>query len=171
MSITVNVQARLRFPPIWTAQNNQVHALNSIALIKQRTMRGVSSKGHRFKGYSRKPISIAMKGARLKPKGGRLSKSGKTMYFQGGYKEYKEKSRRGNIQSAEVDLTLSGILMNSIQVLEATRYSYTIGLAAQGRPYGYYVNNKRPFLGRMLKKEINILVQAAALDIKRNLKT
>lgn len=168
MSITVSVQPRLRFPPIWTAQNNQVHALNSIALIKRRTMRGIDAKGAPFKKYSTKPIYIAKRGARLKPKGGRLSRTGKSMYFSGGYREYKQRSRLGSIQTAEVDLTLSGILMNSIQVLEATSYSYTIGLAAQGRPYGYYVNQKREFLG-LTSKEVDIIVKAAAIDMKRNL--
>ena len=168
MSITVSIQPRLRFPPIWTPQNNQVSALNAIALIKKRTMKGVSAKGRRFKKYSTKSIYINIRGARLKPKGGRLSRSKKSMYFQGGYKEYKERSRLGRIQTAEVDLTLSGVLMNSIQVLEATEYSYTIGLASQSRHYGYHVNDKRPFLG-LLKKEVNILIKAAAIDMKRNL--
>ena len=169
MAITVTVQPRLRVPVIWTAQNNQVNALNSIALIKMRTMKGISSKGARFKKYSTKKIYISLRGARLKPKGGRLSRTGKSMYFEGGYREYKKKSRLGNIQTAEVDLTLSGILMNSIQVKESTASSYTIGLARQGEPYGYYVNQKRPFMG-LTKKEQQIIVKAAALDMKRNLK-
>lgn len=169
MTITVTVQPRLRVPVIWTAQNNQVNALNSIALIKMRTMKGISSKGARFKKYSTKKIYISLRGARLKPKGGRLSRTGKSMYFEGGYREYKKKSRLGNIQTAEVDLTLSGVLMNSIQVKETTATSYTIGLARQGEPYGYYVNQKRPFMG-LLKKEQQIIVKAAALDMKRNLK-
>lgn len=168
MAITVKVNPRLIIPVVWTAQNNQVNALNTIALIKMRTMKGISSKGRKFKKYSKKPIYVPLKGARLKPKGGRLSRTGKSMYFAGGYKEYKIKSRLGNIQTAEVDLTLSGILMNSIQVLESTSTSYTIGLASQGRPYGYFVNDKRPFLG-LTNKEVNIIVKASALDMKRNL--
>lgn len=168
MSVTISVQPRLRFPPIWTAQNNQVHALNSIALIKRRTMKGIDAKGTPFKKYSTKAIYVATKGARLKPKGGRVSSSGKSMYFVGGYKEYKQRSRLGGIKTAEVDLTLSGVLMNSIQVLEAGQYSYKIGLASQGRPYGYYVNQKREFLG-LTSKDVDIIVKAAAIDMKRNL--
>lgn len=168
MAITVRVIPRLLIPVIWTAENNQVNALNTIALIKMRTMKGISSTGKRFKGYSKKPIYVSMRGARLKPKGGRLSRTGKSMYFEGGYKQYKQKSRLGGLRTAEVDLTLSGVLMNSIQVLETTATSYTIGLARQGRPYGYHVNEKRPFLG-LLKKEINTIVKASALDMKRNL--
>jgi len=170
MAFTVTVNPRLRVPTIWTAQNNQVNALNTIALIKMRTMRGVSSKGAKFKKYSTKKIYISLKGARLKPKGGRLSRTGKSMYFEGGYREYKKKSRLGNIQTAEVDLTLSGVLMNSIQVKSSTATSYTIGLARQGLPYGQYVNQKRPFMG-LLKKEQEIIVKAAAKDMKRNLKS
>lgn len=168
MSVTISVQPRLRFPVIWTAQNNQVHALNSIALIKRRTMKGIDSKGKPFKKYSTNPISVSIRGARLKPKGGRVSSSGKSMYFVGGYKEYKESSRLGLLTTAEVDLTLSGVLMNSIQVLESSRYSYKIGLAPQGKPYGYYVNKKRSFLG-LTRKEKGIIVKAAAIDMKRNL--
>ncbi len=170
MSFEIKINPRLVLPVIWTAQNNQVNALNTIALIKMRTMKGVSSKGRRFKKYSKKPIYVATRGARLKPKGGRVSSTGKSMYFAGGYKEYKQKSRLGNIQTAEVDLTLSGVLMNSIKVLSSTATSYKIGLASQGRPYGYYVNKKRPFLG-LTKKETNIIVKASALDMKRNLRT
>jgi len=169
MSFTVNIQNRLRMPVVWTSQNNQVHALNSIALIKRRTMRGIDAKGNGFKGYSTKGIYISFKGARLKPKGGRLSRSRKSMYFEGGYKEYKQKSRRGNIQTAEVDLVLSGILMNSIQVLNSTGTSYTIGLARQGRHYGYHVNRTREFLG-LTRREQEIIVEAAAIDMRRNLR-
>lgn len=169
MSFTVNINPRLKSPVIWSTQNNQVHALNSIALIKRRTMKGIDAKGNAFKRYSTKGLYISLKGARLKPKGGRLSRSGKSMYFAGGYKEYKQKSRLGNIQTAEVDLVLSGILMNSIQVLNSTRSSYTIGLASQSRSYGYHVNKKREFLG-LTRQEQEIIVEAAAIDMRRNLR-
>jgi hypothetical protein len=115
-------------------------------------MKGLSSNGGKFKEYSREPMYIAYKGARLKPKGGtRVSRTGASIYYAGGYQQYKHDSRKrqgGQGKTAEVDLVLSGQLMNNLVVLEATNTRFRIGLT---------------------DNEINILVNAVAFDISKKL--
>ena len=43
-----------------------------------------------FKDYSTKPIYVAFRGARLKPKGGRPSRTGRSIFYAGGYQQYKQ---------------------------------------------------------------------------------
>ena len=60
----------------------------------------------------------------------RKSRTGKSVFYQGGYRQYKEDSRRrgGAGDSAEVDLVLSGNMMNNLVIKEATATGFTIGL-------------------------------------------
>ena len=113
---------------------------------------------------------VAKKGARLAPKGGRPSKTGKSIYYAGGYQQYKHDSRkRGKkAKSAEVDLVLSGQLMNNLVVKEATPTGFTIGLTKHVSSYGYDVNAKREFLG-LTKDDIDVLVEAVNHDVRRKL--
>ena len=111
----MSVRVKLNLPRgIWTAKDTKTIASNTLATVKRRTMKGISSKGNKFKKYSTTPLYVAFQGARLKPKGGtRLSRTGKSIYYAGGYQQYKEDSRKrrgGQGQTAEVDLVLSGQL-------------------------------------------------------------
>jgi len=163
---------------VWTEKDTRALAQNVLASIKLRTSRGIDANGEPFQEYSTKPIYIQKQGAKLKPKGGRPSKSGKSVYYEGGYQEYKEQSRRrqqqpttksGAGQSAEVDLVLSGALMNNFVVLEATATSFKLGLTKHVQHYGYEVNEYRPFIG-LTDEEVDILVEAIEHDIKDKLK-
>mgnify|MGYP003111603468 FL=1 len=69
---------------LWTARDSMSLAMNTLASIKLRTSNGIDANGVKFKGYSTKPILIAKRGARLKPKGGVDSPSGKSVYYAGG---------------------------------------------------------------------------------------
>ncbi len=44
---------------LWTAQDSQTIGLNTVASIKLRTSKGISSEGIGFKKYSTKPIYVA----------------------------------------------------------------------------------------------------------------
>lgn len=155
---------------IWTAQDSMRLALNTLAMIKLRTSKGIDANGAKFKDYSQKPMYVAKKGARLAPKGGRPSKTGRSIYYAGGYQQYKHDSRkRGKkAKSAEVDLVLSGQLMNNLVVKEATPTGFTIGLTKHVSSYGYDVNAKREFLG-LTKDDIDVLVEAVNHDVRRKL--
>jgi hypothetical protein len=147
--MATRITVSLSIPEIWSVKDSQVTALDTVALVRSRVYQGKKTNDRPFKEYSTEPIYISRKGARLRPKGGR--KTPKGMFFAGGYAEYKEKSRRrvksGKNQSAEVDLTLSGALMNNLITTNATKTGFTIGLSSAVQSYGYYVHEKRPFIG------------------------
>lgn len=168
------VKLKLNLPShIWTAQDTAKLASNTLATVKLRTSKGMSYTGKPFIDYSTTPLYVSYKGARLKPKGGRVSKSGKGVFYKGGYEQYKHESRkrtRGKAgQSANVDLVLSGQLMNNLVVLEATSTRFRIGLTQHVQWYGYRVNDDRPYIG-LSDKEVDILVNAVAADINAKLR-
>jgi len=164
--VTISVQ----IPEIWTERDSQITALDTIALIRFRVYAGKDTKDRPFKGYSTKPIYVSKRGARLTPKGGRRTKKG--MFFEGGYQEYKQKSRRrvsgGSNQTAEVDLTLSGALMNNLVMTDSTKTSFTIGLSSAVKHYGYYVHEDRPFIG-LSASDQRKLTDAVAARIRKKL--
>ena len=169
----MTVKVKLNLPrDIWTAKDTKALASNTVATVKRRTMKGVSSKGKKFKKYSTNPLYVSFRGARLKPKGGtRLSRTGKSIYYADGYRQYKEDSRKrrgGQGQTAEVDLVLSGQLMNNLVVLQATETRFRIGLTKHVRHYGYEVHKVRPYIG-LTDNEIDTLVNAVAFDISKKL--
>jgi hypothetical protein len=161
-----------KVPALWSAADSQVTALDTVALIKRRIYKGIDSTGRPFLSYSTRPIYVPKKGARLTPKGGREARGGRSVYYAGGYAEYKEKSRRrvagGANQTAEVDLTLSGALVNNIQPLQVSKSGYTIGLTSAVRGYGYRVNERRPYLG-LSPNDVKILSAAVAARIRKKL--
>lgn len=169
----MSVKLKLKLPQnVWSAKDTKTIALNTVATVKRRTMKGLSSNGGKFKKYSREPMYVSFKGARLKPKGGtRVSRTGASIYYAGGYQQYKHDSRTrqgGREETAEVDLVLSGQLMNNLVVLEATDTRFRIGLTKHVQHYGYEVHKVRPFIG-LTDDEINILVNAVAFDISKKL--
>ena len=155
---------------LWPARDSARLALNTLAAIKLRTSKGIDANGQPFDGYSKKPIYVAYRGARLKPKGGRVSRTGQSVYYEGGYDQYKRESRRhGAGSSALVDLTLSGILMNNLMVLEATESRFIIGLTQHVRSYGYKVNAQREYIG-LSPKDVDVLVSAVQAELVKKIK-
>jgi hypothetical protein len=139
-------------------------AADVVTIIRRRTNRGQSARGEAFKPYSTRPISIGTfsqpgTGRRLAPKGGKLSKSGKSMRFTGGYAEYKRLSRGAGAlpatgyaaaavgPSSEVDLLLSGELRRSIEVAQADEDSAMVQTGTRTATYAGAVNALRPFMG------------------------
>lgn len=166
------LKSKLKLPKkLWTKADTQRLAMNTLASIKLRTSEGIDANGVAFKKYSTKPIYIPIgrgTGARLKPKGG--ERRGDSMFFQGGYREYKHRSRKRGSggDSAEVDLVLSGALMNNLVVLQATQNRFVIGLTQHVQYYGYYVNETREYLG-LTQKDVNILYATVEAEIARKL--
>jgi len=152
---------------LWTAKDSARLASDTLASIKLRTTRGIDANGQKFDGYSTEPIYVAKRGARLAPKGGSPTPSGKSVYYEGGYKQYKHDSRRRSTLAgtAEVDLVLSGNMMNNLVVKEATAKGFTIGLT-RNAGYGYYVNEKREFLG-LTSQDIDIITRAVTIELRR----
>ena len=175
----VKVNLSFNIPQIWTVKDSQVMALDTIALIKMRTYRGLDSKGRGFKPYSTKPLYIRRQGAPLSPKGGRRTKSGKSVFYKRGYWEYKHKSRRRRApqskikpgsggQTSDVDLTLSGNMMNNLVMIDRSPRTYTIGLDPSFPKYGYDVNAERSFIG-LSPADVTALTNAVAARIRRKL--
>ena len=171
-------KVKLKFPKkLWTKKDTMQLAMNTLASIKLRTSKGLDADEVAFDDYSKKPIYITKgkgTGARLKPKGGRESRTGKSVFYSGGYQEYKHESRsRGKKNkhqddSAEVDLVLSGALMNNLVVLNADQTSFTIGLTSHVRYYGYHVNEKREYIG-LSDKDVDILFKSVQEEINKKI--
>jgi hypothetical protein len=154
---------------LWTTQDSLRLASNTLASIKLRTGKGLDADGRPFKPYSTTPIYVAKRGARLQPKGGRPSRTGKSIYYEGGYKQYKDQSRRRgqSTDSAEVDLVLSGNMMNNLVVKKATKSGFTIGLTKHAQ-YGFAVNETREFIG-LSPNDVEVLVDAVREELRRKL--
>jgi hypothetical protein len=155
---------------LWSDKDAAGLAANIVAMIKLRTSKGLDADGEAFKGYSKKPLYVAKRGARLAPKGGRPTRTGEGVFYEGGYRQYKKESRRrgGADDSAEVDLVLSGNMMNNLVVKSATAKQIVIGLTKHAQ-YGYAVNETREFLG-LGEDDIDVIVRAIEFDIRRKLK-
>ena len=164
------VKYKFNFPSnLWTQQDSAILGSNTLAQIKIRTGKGIDANGQPFEDYSTNPIYVKKQGAKLKPKGGRPSKSGDSVYYEKGYAQYKHESRRRcqGGESAEVDLVLSGNMLNNFIVKEATDHGFKIGLTNQAQ-YGYDVNQEREFIG-LTDDEVEMIVKAVELDLKRKL--
>ena len=168
-------QVRFRLPKdLWTERDTKRLALNTLASIKRRTMQGRAADGKPFKEYSEKPLYVAFKGARLKPKGyTRKSRTGKSAFYQGGYREYKDKSRKRSTRpttemTSDVDLVLSGSLMANFIPLKVTKTRFTLGLGSPVQAYGYHVNKTRRFIG-LSQPEVDQMTKVIALEIKQKL--
>jgi hypothetical protein len=139
-------------------------AADIVTIIRRRTNRGQSAQGRAFMPYSTRPTNIPVlnepgTGRRLAPKGGTLSRSGRSMRFIGGYAEYKRLSRGSGAlpatgyaaaavgPSSEVDLLLSGQLRRSIEVAQADEDSAVVQTGTQTATYAGAVNALRPFMG------------------------
>ena len=163
-------RVKLNLPKsLWSTQMTMRLAQDVLASIKLRTSKGLDANGKKFKKYSTNPLYISTRGARLKPKGGRPSRTGNSIYYEGGYQQYKHESRRrgSSSDSAEVDLVLSGNMMNNLIIKEATKDHFVIGLTENAQ-YGYSVNQTREFLG-LSPSDIDILMKAAESELRKRL--
>jgi hypothetical protein len=167
--MAIKVKLNLNLPSrFFSAADTLVLASDTLAMIKLRTSEGLDADRIPFREYSTNAIYISKRGARLQPKGGRESRTGQSVYYAGGYQEYKHESRRRDSgDSAEVDLVLSGNMMNNLVVKKATRNTFTIGLTDHAQ-YGYYVNEQREFLG-LSAQDVDTLVESVKLNLKKAL--
>ena len=130
------------------------------ASITQRAFfEGLDVRDARFDDYSEKArvVYFASETARrLKPKGGtpwkgrRGPRKGETVgrFYEGGYRQYKEESRKGLKEaSVEVDLILSGQLSRSLRVVRTTSTQARIEVRGGATAYAQGVNQKREWLG------------------------
>jgi len=163
-TLSLNLPALNLTKPVMTAIAQDI-----LAIIKIRIYKGLDYNLNRFRAYSNKPIYISYKSTtykRLKPKGG--IKKANSMLFPGGYAEYKEKSRKRSSaiqgQTAAVDLTLSGMMLQNFVVLDSTNTKFTIGLLPPVQDYGFAVNQDRGFIG-LAKKEVDQLIEIVKANL------
>ncbi len=155
---------------LWTARDSARLASDTLAAIKLRTAKGIDANGQGFKEYSTEPLYVSKRGARLAPKGGEPTPSGESVYYEGGYKQYKHDSRKRSklAGTAEVDLVLSGNMMSNLVIKSATSEGFTIGLT-QHAGYGYYVNEKREFLG-LSSADVDVIIESVKLELDKKIK-
>ena len=148
--------------------------LSAVGIIKHRTTRknrGISHHGgliKPLKAYSRKKIWLRTNGRDtrgVKPGGGKISKSGRTMFFPGGYREFKEKSTGG----LKPNYTLSGVTMADSRVLKVGEKRVVIGFAKkEAISIASGLNNRKgvPFFG-LSKSEVNKLAKTVQRHAER----
>lgn len=140
----------------------------AVAFIRKRTGEGESYTGEAFEPYSTRPIYITRgsgTGARLAPKGGRKSRTGRSVYYAGGYAQYKRESTGASV----VNLVLSGQLMRSIVVADASGRRVTVHIGSGAVKYGRAVNAKRPFMG-IADGEVPSLERVAQAQVDRTIR-
>lgn len=110
----------------------QVAQVAQAAIVARVFTRGLDALDRAFKPYSRKPISVSATGRtarRTSLKGGRRSKSGKTIYYDGGWHELHE----ANTGSSKVNLTLSGETMRSFEAIAQDATTAVLAFDGEGR--------------------------------------
>ena len=163
MSIVLSFEIEVNGPVDLSALTDRPSMImignSMVAIIRDRTLKGIDAKGLPFKAYSTRPTNISIgsgTGLRLVPKGGEVSRTGRSMRFKGGYAEYKRKSRRAGITpgggassatTSEVDLTLRGQLMGSVHVAQATDDAVVVQTGDGTAAYAGPVNDQRQFMG------------------------
>lgn len=152
---------------VWDAQAQADLALVARAALIDRVGRlGRDDKDQPFAGYSEAPVKVYYRteaARRLKPKGGDefdwvkgprmpgggydASKIGQPggRFYADGYRGFKRESRLGSV-GTEVDLTLSGNMLRSIQVIRHNETVAVIGFTGDAREYGPHVDARRPFM-------------------------
>lgn len=175
------IRAKITMPlsrmKLVTPQMMRAVALDTIVLIRERTVSGLDVNGRPFKPYSTKPLYVP-KSRFPRPRGGQPA--GKSVFYQGGYKEYKQLSRmpgevgpRANPKAkgptAEVDLTLTGLMLNSIQATKMLPTGYILEVIGKAAQYAGFVNAKREFMG-LTNSERKIVVELFDQEIAKKLR-
>lgn len=107
--------------------------LTAVAAIAVRAFhRGLDVRDQPMADYSTEPMYVSKRGARMAPRGGKRTRGGRSIFFPGGYREYK----RAAGGSARVNLTLSGELLRSLSVLRVSGRRVVIGVRGAAAIYG-----------------------------------
>jgi hypothetical protein len=122
------------------------------SIIQTRTLLGRDVRGSAFSPYSTKAFSAPITNrppGYPAPRGGKRSKSGKTMRFRWGWRQYKDSLGRG----VTPNLSLSNQMLSDIQV-KATENTSTLyfgsaesAAKAHGHHFGTGYLPERPFFG------------------------
>ena len=161
----MSIEATHNFGATWPSFVWDLTAMRDVAevlrtsLVQRTFFEGLDVTDSGMKAYSTKPVviySASETGRRLKPKGGtpwkgrRGPNKGRVVgrFYEDGYKQYKEQSRKGlNQRSVEVDLILSGQLSRSIGVQAISKTGVTITPRGAAVAYAGATNDKRNWWG------------------------
>ena len=150
--------------------------LDTIVLIRRRTTNGIDANGDPFRGYSTTPTYISRR-AFPRPRGG-IPKP-KTVYYKGGYRQYKKESRqpgtvgtrqnsKASKPTAEVDLTRTGLMLNSLKVVDHYAQGFTIRVTGKASNYAHHVDNLRHFMG-LAEDDKSKIIKLISAQIMRRL--
>ncbi len=160
----LDVQVTADGPPltldVWTQQDSERVAEWLVATINLRVRRSMGADGEPFRRYSTRRMYVRLgseTARRLAPKGG-VPVKGKdgtviSVRYDGGYAQYKRESRRGNIATGEVDLTLSGQMLREIRPTVVTETLVEVDHTGGSAVYGPGVDAKRPHMA-LAKDEV-----------------
>jgi len=140
------------------------------ALIKFRTVQKHRNlRGGALKAYSKKALYISKTGKTAKrkaPGGGKTTADGKSVFYAGGYRQYKKDSTG----SDKVNYTLSGATMAKMLPTQITKNTVKIGFSgAEAQRIASGLQNRDEFFG-VSAKDIRVLTDEAVRHVKRLLK-
>jgi hypothetical protein len=180
LTLKVTVPKGLDWSRIWTDIDSLATGQDASELIRIRTERGIDANGKPFAPYSpRGPVYINPRrgiGLALTPKGGTLSRTGRTMKFAD-YGEYKllSNTKTGRVVSAAYSsagrrptLIASGRMMISVRPRSHDRTQVQVGVGDEVATYAAGVQQLRPFIG-LTAADTEVLVKAMSARIADNL--
>ena len=161
----MTIQATHNFGATWPSFVWDLKAMRDVAevlrtsLVQRTFFEGLDVADNGMKAYSTDAVVVynaSETARRLKPKGGtpykgkRGPNKGRVVgrFYEDGYAQYKEQSRKGlNQRSVEVDLILSGQLSRSIAVQAISKTGVTITPRGAAVAYAGATNDKRNWWG------------------------
>ena len=113
----------------------QLGQVATTAIVTRTFSKGLDVKDQPFDPYSTTPTNVSTDNPRMRPRGGRKTKGGRSVHYAGGYRQYK----RDTTGSDRVNLTLSGELQRAVAVLSATNTRIVIGVRGGAARHGAYL--------------------------------
>lgn len=146
---------RLKGRRVWDRQATaEVAAALTVSITRRAMDRGLGSDDRPMDPYSTRPTYISRRAfprprggqptnpGRILPSGRKSRARGKSVYFPGGYAEYK----RNIAGNSRVNLTRTGQLRRSLRAKTVTRLRAIVGLSGPPAVYATFLERERPWM-------------------------
>ena|SRR5690606_36997513 len=162
MNFTDKVRARLT--DINVQESLRVASIDILPVMRKRIFdEGKDRDGNSIGSYSTAPIYISKK-EMSRTGGGRETKGGKTKYFEGGYKAYKQSLGRGE----KFDLRNFGVMMRDFLAPQETVSGFSLKYTFKQKRSENIAENY-PLAWGLSKSEIDIVQKTFTFELAKRL--